>query len=266
MLSAQRGHDVTLYDEGGSLGGLIPLAAMIKGTEVEPLPEITRYFKGQMAKAGVKVKLNTAVTSALVESVKPDAVLISTGGIITQPNIPGIEKKIVVSNEYLHNASKLPLKVFGPAMLNKLTHYYLPLGKRVVILGGLLQGVELAEFLIKRKRKVTVLEESGELGTGMHEVNRKKLLNWLNFRGMVGYTNIKIKEVTDKGVKIIDKDGQEKLIEADTVLAAGIPAVNDALCKSLQGKAKEIYIIGDCKGAKTILNAIREGAEISRTI
>ena len=35
----------------------------------------------------------------------------------------------------------------------------MPIGKRVVIVGGAIQGCEPAEFLIKRGRKVTIVHD-----------------------------------------------------------------------------------------------------------
>ena len=52
-VAALRGHDVTLYDGSGKLGGLLPLAAVVKGTELEDLPSIIKYFKRQLENLGV---------------------------------------------------------------------------------------------------------------------------------------------------------------------------------------------------------------------
>ena len=46
-MAALRGHRVTLYEKESELGGLLPLAAMIKGTEIEDLPQINRYLARQ---------------------------------------------------------------------------------------------------------------------------------------------------------------------------------------------------------------------------
>ena len=42
----------------------------------------------------------------------------------------------------------------------------MPVGKKVVIIGGGIQGCELAEFLVKRNRKVTIVDSADALGTG----------------------------------------------------------------------------------------------------
>jgi len=88
-VSAERGHDVTLIEKDSKLGGLIPLAAMIKGLEVEELPKIINYYKVQFRKLGVKVKLGTKADAATIEQMKPDVVFVAVGGAPTTPDIPG---------------------------------------------------------------------------------------------------------------------------------------------------------------------------------
>ena len=39
-VAAARGHEVTLFEKSSRLGGLLPLAAMVKGLEIEDLPAI----------------------------------------------------------------------------------------------------------------------------------------------------------------------------------------------------------------------------------
>ncbi len=46
-VAAMRGHEVTLFEKGPYLGGSLPLAAMVKGFEIEDIPAIIRFFKGQ---------------------------------------------------------------------------------------------------------------------------------------------------------------------------------------------------------------------------
>jgi hypothetical protein len=70
---------------------ILPLAAMIKGTEIEDLPAFVSYFKKQLDKLGVQLRLNTEVTPSLIDQVQPDVILIATGATLTNPEIPGIE-------------------------------------------------------------------------------------------------------------------------------------------------------------------------------
>ena len=47
---AKRGHDVTLYDKHAKLGGLIPIAALVKDVEVDVLLDLIRWLKLQMTR------------------------------------------------------------------------------------------------------------------------------------------------------------------------------------------------------------------------
>ena len=150
---SHRGHDVILFEKTSRLGGLIPLAAMVKGLEIEDLPAIIRYLKGQITKLGVTIKLGKEVTSSLIQELKPDVVLVAAGGIPQVPDIPGIDRRNVVKNTDLHRMLEFFIKFFGPKYLRMLTRLWMPLGKKVVIIGGSIQGCELAEFLVKRGRE-----------------------------------------------------------------------------------------------------------------
>jgi 2,4-dienoyl-CoA reductase (NADPH2) len=60
-VAALRGHSVTLFEKAQKLGGLLPVAAMVKGNHPENLPSIVRYFEGQLPKLNVKIELGREV-------------------------------------------------------------------------------------------------------------------------------------------------------------------------------------------------------------
>jgi len=141
----------------------------------------------------------------------------------------------------------------------------MPIGRRVVVVGGLIQGCEIAEFLVKRSRDVTVLESSNQLGTGIPDVYRVRLLPWLAKKGVTMLTGITYDEITDKGLTVIE-EGKKHIIEADTILLATPPEPNTELLKILEGKVPEVYLIGDCKEPKLIVDAVADGSHIGRNI
>ncbi|MBA7715515.1 Cinnamate reductase [subsurface metagenome] len=264
-VAALRGHEVLLYEREHKLGGLLSLAAMIKGTEIEDLPALIRYFKTQMSKLGVKVRLGKESDLALVEEIKPDVVILAAGGIPTVPEIPGINRHNVVSSSDLHRKAKLFLRFFGPKVLRWLTKFYLPIGKRVVIMGGLIHGCEIAELLVKRGRKVTIVETSNQLGTGVPEAKRGRLISWLAKKGVTMLTEVTYEAITDKGLTFV-REGQRETIEADTILIAVPPRANTELFKTLEGKVPEVYVTGDCKEPRLIVDAIEDGSRIGYAI
>ena len=123
----------------------------------------------------------------------------------------------------------------------------MPIGKRVVVIGGGLHGCELAEFLTKRGRKVTIVESGDMLGEGMVGVFLGHLMVWFQKKGVAAITGVKEVEITKTGVIVTDKDGSKSTIEADTVVPAVPLSASMGLFKSLEGKVPEVYAIGDCK-------------------
>ncbi|MBN1631420.1 MAG: FAD-dependent oxidoreductase, partial [Thermoleophilia bacterium] len=77
-VSALRGHDVTLVEKQSILGGLLPIAAMVKGPHPEDVMLIVDYLSGQLRKLGVKVQLGKEADAAMVEEMKPDVVFVAT--------------------------------------------------------------------------------------------------------------------------------------------------------------------------------------------
>ena len=265
-VAATRGHEVVLFEKSSRLGGLLPLAAMVKGLEVEDLPAITRYLKGQITKLGVTINLGREATPALIEEMKPDVLILATGGIAALPEIPGIQGPNVVSNADLHRMLKFVLRFLGPALLRRLTKIWMPLRKRVVIIGGGIQGCELAEFLVKRGRKVTIVDSADALGEGMIRHLKLQLFWWFREKGVTMMPGVKPLAITAKGLTVLTKQGYKQTIEADSIVTALPLTPNKELLCALEGKVAEIHAIGDCGNPGLIVDAIGDGWRISNSI
>ena len=166
----------------------------------------------------------------------------------------------------LHKNLNRYLRFLGPGVVRWLTKFWMPIGKRVAIIGGDIQGCELAEFLVKRGRKVTIVDTAETLGELVPVVNRVSLLPWLAQKGVAMMTGVKYEEITDKGLTVTTKEGEKQTIEADTIVPA-IPLIPDTeLLKTLKGKVPEIYSAGDCRQPHLIIDAIADGWRIAHTI
>ena len=265
-VAAIRGHDVTLYDKSNKLGGLLPIAALVKGNHPEDLPAIIHYLERQMNRLGVIIELGKEVNLSSIEENKPDAVIVATGGVPTLPDIPGIEKHNVVSNAELHRKLKSYLRFLRPEILRKLTGLYMPIGKKVVIIGSGIQGCELGEFLTKRGRKVTIVDESNMPGEGMVDALMSHLFIWFKKKGVTVISGVKSMEVTDTGLTIITKEGNTQTLEADNIIPVLPMSPDIDLMKTLEGKVPEVYAIGDCREPNLIVDAIADGSRIARAI
>jgi 2,4-dienoyl-CoA reductase (NADPH2) len=263
-VAAARGHDVTLVEKSSKLGGLVPLAGLIKGLEIEDLPSLLDYLKVQMDKYGVKVQTGKEATVESLTAMKPDAVILATGGVLNSPKVEGDAKKVVTTPE-LHKRVKPWLKLFGTRFLGWATHIYLPMGKKVVVIGAGLHGLEVAEFLAKRGRKVTIVEPTAVIGEGVMDFRLGLTMDWLPTRGIEVVSEAKSIKVTAKGLSY-EKDGKTFEIEADTVMPTAPLLPNDKLYKALDGKVPELYLIGDGKESGMIVHAIRAGHQTAKAL
>jgi 2,4-dienoyl-CoA reductase (NADPH2) len=264
-VAALRGHEVTLYEKEPKLGGSLPLAAMVKGFDREDLLGLVRYLETQITKLGVDIRLGQEVTKSVVEGIKPDVLIIAAGGTHDIPDLPGINKRHVVTGKALHRQLKGYMRFIPPRLLRPLTKVWMPIGKRVVVIGGGIHGCQTAEFLVKRGRKVTIMETAEEIGEGLLETFIKPhLLDWLDGKGALMLPGVKYEEITDKGLTITTQEGKKQTIEADTIVTALPLLPNTELLEELDGIAPEVYAIGDCKDPQLIVDAIADGSRIAR--
>ncbi len=77
-VSAERGHQVVLFEKERALGGQVNIAA--RATWREALSGIPRWLGGQVHKLGVDVRLGTEADAGMVLAEQPDVVILATGG------------------------------------------------------------------------------------------------------------------------------------------------------------------------------------------
>jgi len=255
------------------LGGSMGLASMVKGIEREDIPGLIKYLDRQVRKAGVDIHTGTEVTPETVNQVKPDVIIVATGGTHNIPKIPGINKLKVATSEKMHHMGKFFLQFFSPGTLRKLSLIPFAMSlfvrKNVIIMGGRLHGCQTAEYLLHLGRNITIVDEGSkkDIGDGLLEVFMKPLLMyWLEDHNVKFVTDVKYKEITGKGLVVTTQDGKEQLIEGDTVITALPLKPNTELLERIKGKAKEIYAIGDAETPGYIVDAIAAGAKLGYTL
>ncbi|NQT48200.1 MAG: FAD-dependent oxidoreductase, partial [Chloroflexi bacterium] len=252
-VAAIRGHQVTLYEKEAVPGGQFNLAY------VPPLKQElslgTKYLRKQVEKAGVEVKLNTEVTPELVEEVKPDVVVVATGGEPLVINLPGIKgKSVALGHDVL--AGKVFIK-----------------RGKVLVIGGGMVGLEVADYLadlgdnpIVGRMEVTVVEMLDKVGMDMAPEGRTLLMERLRQREAKILTSTTVKEILEDGVVAV-RDGEEVAIRGmDLVIVAMGAKSVDVLSDKIRDKVAEVYVIGDAKQPRKAVEAIAEGAEVGRQI
>ena len=265
-VAALRGHEVTLYEKSHRLGGLLPIATLVKGHDIEDLPALVRYLSGQVRKLGVRTVLGKEVDESVIREIKPDAVILAVGGKPAMPEITGINRPNVISSAVLHRRVRSYLRFLTPGNLDWMTRVWLPVGRKVVIIGSSKHGCELAEFLVKRGRRVTIVDSAENLGDGLFHHLKCALFAWFEKKGVQIISGVRYEEITDRGLNIVTGAGGRQTIEADSIIPALPLAPNTDLLKRLNGKAAEVYTIGDCRKPGWIVDAIADGSRIARAI
>lgn len=243
-VAALRGHRVTLYEKSGRLGGQLLLAAL--PPYKDRINTLTEYLERRLRQLAIDVQLHREVTSRLVADLKPDVVVIATGGSPSAPKIPGIDRSSVV---------------FATDVLSGRA----TTGSKIVVIGGGLVGCETAEFLAEKGRKVTIVEMLEEMAVEFTSLVRMPLLQRLASKGIDMLTSAICEEITNKGVTVT-KEGKRQNLEADTIVLATGMTANRELVEQLRGKVPEIYAIGDCVEPRRIPEAIADGARVGRAI
>ncbi len=253
-VAALRGHKVTLFERENTLGGQINLAC-VPPFKQEFINSI-KYFSRQAEKAGVDLEIGKEATPEVIENLNPDAVILATGAIPNIPaDIPGINgEQVVTAWDVLSGRATLK-------------------AGNVVILGGGSVGCETADFLAETgdnlmvgKTSVTVVEMMSRVAMDMAIQTRHLLMQRLAARGVKLLTSTKVLEILNDGVKVVQDGREEKICGMDQiVLALGAKPIED-LSEKLKGKLPEVYVIGDAKKPRSLVDATAEGAEIGRII
>ena len=280
-VAALRGHQVTLYEKERRLGGSLFFASTVHPDNEDFL----RYLVTQVNKLPIEVKLGQKVTPELIEGIKPDVVIVALGPHQLAPSIKGDDRRNVLTvaelkqmlaghfkgdgakkltgrqRAILYLAAPFLQRFLSPSCVRRLTKMWMPLGKRVAVIGGDLAGCELAGFLVERGRKVTILESGQGLAADMGITRRWRVLADLRQSGVEMITEAKYEEITGEGV-IITKNGERQTIKADTVIVAEGMQPDTRFFQALEGKVPQVYQAGDCAGLRLIRGATLDGASI----
>jgi 2,4-dienoyl-CoA reductase (NADPH2) len=267
-VAAKRGHEVVLYEKGSFLGGLIPLAAIVKDLETDDMTRFVNYLATQLKKEGVTVHLKSEVTPVVVKREKPDALVIAAGAAHTRFDLPGADRANFIQTAKLHGMLKFFLKFFTSAQMAKLSKLWMPVGKSVVVMGGTLHGCELAEYLTKRRRKVVMVHDGPEteLGEGMTIDDLDNLWPWLKQRHVPIWAGVTYRQITDQGLEVGLKDKRNYLMKGKNITTTQDWGPNDTIADPLKALVAETYVIGSCKAPGLIVDAMRDGARIGCAI
>jgi 2,4-dienoyl-CoA reductase (NADPH2) len=280
-VAAERGHEVTLYDAGDSIGGQFRVAMRIPGKE--EFAETIRYFERKLALTGVQLRLKQRVSREELLAAGYDEVIVATGVSVRMPRIEGIDHPKVLSYLDVLRANA-------------------PVGRRVAIIGAGGIGFDTAEFLLHDPAvalPMPVAQWMGEWGVdpavrnagGLAEAHKPAPLRsiWLLQRkttrpgaglgktsgwvhratlvrhGVVMMAGVQYERIDDAGLHIT-VGGEKQLLEVDNVIiCAGQESLAELMPSEESKAAPRFHKIGGASLAAELdaKRAIREGAELA---
>ena len=252
-VAAKRGHHVLLMEKESKLGGQL-LMASVPPLKQE-LTQVVQHLVSRAMKAGVRLRLNSEATLDEVREMKPDVVILATGGVPVIPEeIPGSNGKNVVN------------------AWDVLTGQVLA-GTNILVLGGGIVGCETADFLAHPVddlkpggNRVTIIEMLDNIAFDERSSFRSLLVQRLRSKGVEIITGAKVVEILPDGVKYLQAGMEKEIRGMDTIVLAMGTTPNHALAEELRKVTRVFYVIGDVKEPRRALEAIEEGDEIGRSI
>ena len=259
-VAAARGHQVTLLERSDTLGGAIRWAALLPGRE--EIANIADWRIGECERRGVEVRTGVDATADSVLALKPEAVVVATGGHASKTGrsayhpmpVPGSEQEFVLDPiEALRRAHETPDR----------------LGDRVVVLDavGHVQGVGLGELLAGQGRDVTVVCPLPVLLACDGETQAAILPRAVQ-AGVAWQPSTALAFVGDHDVTLVDVLSRElrTVGDVDTVVICTNGVPNTELAAALRDRGPEVVTVGDAVAVRPVDRAVFDGHRVGRAL
>lgn len=241
----RRGHQVTLCETTGRLGGMLRFA------DAGGFKTLMRDYRDsqidKLLRSGAEVRLKTSVDESVIKELKPDVLIAAVGAEPFFLPIPGSRGENVVAGADLLGHERP--------------------GTNVVVIGGGLVGCEEALQLADRGYHVTIVEMQEELAAECGRMHRLGLLHEVEARERISVAvGMRCTAITETAVSAVNTQGTVYSFDADwVVMAAGMRA-RTAEVERLRALVPECYVIGDGKATRNIRSAVREGYEAATAL
>lgn len=282
--AAERGHQVSLFDQAPIIGGQFNFAKQIPGKE--EFHETLRYFAKRLEKCGVELYLGQRQSAESLLGGGFDEVILATGIRPRSPNIPGIEH---------------------PKVMNYLDvlRDHKPVGQKVAVIGAGGIGFDVAEYLVEKKadsgtdghrdhwlkewgidkqldqrgglitpeidapeRQVWLLQrKESKVGDGLGKTTGWIHRTVLKNRKVQMLSGVQYLRIDDEGLHIQVGETKQCLPVDQVIICAGQEPLKE-LQAGLQAAGKPVHIIGGADVAAELdaKRAIRQGAELAAVI
>lgn len=237
-VAADKGHVVTLFEKNGYIGGQLAAAAT---PSFKTLRNLLDWYKVQLEKLGVNLRLNTEIAPGSPELNNFDELIVALGAKPLVLPISGLDKENVVGVVDAH---------LNPGLIK---------GDRVIIMGGGMSGVDCAIELGMRGKQVTIVEMRPAIAADAFYVNLPSIFNSLARYNITQMCNHKIVKITDKGVVALNGQGEEITIAGDVIISAFGMVPNKDTANAFLSRYPNVRLIGDCTAIGKAGDAIRNG-------
>lgn len=245
IILKQRNHEPVLYEASDVLGGQFLTAG--EAPRKEEMKLAVQSMAKKAEKLGVEIHLNTPVTPELIEELKPHTVINAIGSEPLIPNIPGSDLPFVLNSHDVLNGKQTA-------------------SGNVVVIGGGMVGMEVAEYLAERKCQVTDLEMLKEFCADMGSARKICVTESIYALGINAVTEVTVTEIKD-GEVIGEKNGEKVSYPCDYVVMAIGSRSRDgsALEAACRRSGSAYFTVGDAGMARRALDAVREAFDVALT-
>ena len=242
-VAAERGHNVTIYEKKGSLGGMLEFASNVKGPH-ENLAQLKTYMAKQLEVVGVQVVTDQEVDADFIKSEAPDAVIIATGGVRDTLGLEATETTAVVGIDDVMTAE---------------------IAENVVIVGSNAQSIDVAMYLLAQGKNVQVVTPSpaAEIGAGHSYWVKTYTQPTMKALGVRFWPAATVDAVGDGVLTITTDSGVQMDLACGTVVEALDCLPNTALA---EGLPMDVYTVGDAARPFNIGEAICTANNAARQI
>jgi len=236
-LLAMRGHTVTLYEKTGVMGGVFTAAAAPDFKEHDK--RLIAWYVKELRDKGVTVKLNTEITTDMLDRLGADEIIAATGAVPKKLPVPGFDgKNTIEAVDYLLGTKQT--------------------GDNVVVIGGGLTGCEIAYDLALKGKKATIVEMQDDILKihGLSAANSGFLREAIRYYGIDVHLSSVLSEIKEDGV-VVKTEAGERFIPADTViLSVGydpyVPFDEKTAAKT------NVHVIGDAYKVGNLMTVIEQ--------
>lgn len=243
MAAKQRGHEVTVFEREGAIGGLLRGYAANDLANRDDMLSVVKHYEVMAKKLDIEVKLNTEVTPKLMRDLlhQFDVAIVAAGARNDEAGRPALADGGEVTDAY-----EVALGRAKP-------------GQKVVVIGGGRIGLTLAESLTDQGHEAIVVESTKRIGNDVAPTWKWRHTSWIKELNIPVMTSSRVTKVTASGATVINAEGEEKEIAADMVIHAAPQKPNQEVFQALQWMVDEVHMIGDAVSPRGMTAAIHDG-------